>query len=1795
MIGRPRPRPHVPGAHAGREVSPKPCAESHVLSKALNRAEGLHSELLQRLFREARGLTENELYERLAAWEDNSDASGLQQRKQTESTLRGEVFRLQKEVSQLRDEAYAAKKKAMDAELAQVKTTEKIEARMSLSRRQLQSIARAGKRSYQKALRQAEKNGSAFYRGPGKSCSPCRRFPVAIWREGSRHYPLLGGLAHSRRYSAQPVKNYDQSAMEFCFRMDPDSLNSYARIVDDALEGAEPSWALLRQTMEQALQSEFPKKRNGHHRYTEGLWTYRRTLRSLPEVLLALADLHKQLKQRLVWRTWAAVASQSAAARHAKRRKFEQRQQLIDEQLAQAEAKSSKDGSHSLYKVIRSFKTGKPNERVQLRDEQGRFLTMQEERQALEDYSRDLFGTGDDFQLKGPEALQHIAQLLNRETQVTQFGFVPGAQCDIAALQKILTMYADDTLLQMHFDDKAQLQEALQLCDLLLDQLTELGFKVNPEKSALLLQIHGGSAQQTRQGLITTKQGKKFVQLPSGRLIALKSQVAYLGIILSYQDYEMKSLRHRLQASKAALKEVAHAVRNSRAVTEKRRLSIWRITAWASAMYGLHVVGLTPQGLSQLESHMIFQLRFVLRSYSQETHETNQQFVQRNGLKAAKLLVLKSMPQAQQQRLDLTPRAYEAYRASQLARITPEHHVLASVTRGWTFDGNQHDSAEFLSAILLNLPGIQVCSWETRSPMAEGYVVDEEGLSPIFLAAPLADNLQAMINQWSNQTPVHALITAERYALLALPRYVGESKNSSPIRLQETLSLPVFEAEGSALTWHSFILRAGVIHLGEETTSGHYRSLIRTEAQWFLADDSRPPTACNLNDPMITGNVYLLLLELQLACLCRYFEEELPSSNSSMTNSLCRYFEEAFELGPRSETQQATQETHWQASAEFTTSGGALDGFRRRQVDNAIKAINSFVAYKVLKKLRPWQPSQKAQLKVLSAYCQERNSDQTLEAFDTVSCQDILDQLQDLSVDPSLISLVHGLHHSSKYRLHAQGSFAEVETTTGVKQGCKLAPTLFSVLTGRLLHLLIDTFGLEAVQQHLTGYADDISVHKTIRSRRDLKLVHAMIQALLDAVGRLRLRVNPVKCSIMVKLSGTAAPSVMRRHTCWLPDASGELKKHWRLGPNKTYPAFRQEGQIKYLGMMISYANFEMLMLRHRLAEANKKIQQVRRYIYNRCIASPAARLRAWFATVWATAVTGIPEVGLTPESARHLGGWYASKIRSVLNQPAHVTHVTTADLFAHHKLKEGAASDVTLHSHILIDLDRRYANLQRKFAQHQALIDEQLRQAEIKSATDGSHSLYKVIKTFKRGHRGLKMRGRKDLQSNISTCAWSVERSLLAQEAHQETGSMTELDQVHAEVKQESLRDPALAASVDAPGRWGCKLLSLSDMEPKRVSQLAHLTPEHPSLEPATRGAVALPFFAGADSTIARVPFRLRRKSLRGSKGPSTTKADGVMVLLSPEVPANTVRWKEHLKGGMGAASGLAERCRDLQHRAAVLNLELDSLKKGARQKRQAMEECSRDARDLAQRLELAEKDQPGSTLLVEAEAADLHSDFKAEVVSLLTERSELRESLQKQKEMAELQQLLADERMLLEKRRMSAADMLREIADLEEQADDLERNSQRVLGEMRNSLERLAMQVEELRRAKDQAEDWLGAVWAALNQQRREQLLLHQRVKEEDDWAGRLQDRTESLVVELQVLEKETQAQQRIPQTAEKETFRSLALLQQSRKDARQALSRQLARGRQVQGSLKEAETQQISLLEDLRPVRLGRFSQL
>ena len=283
----------------------------------------------------------------------------------------------------------------------------------------------------------------------------------------------------------------------------------------------------------------------------------------------------------------------------------------------------------------------------------------------------------------------------------------------------------------------------------------------------------------------------------------------------------------------------------------------------------------------------------------------------------------------------------------------------------------------------------------------------------------------------------------------------------------------------------------------------------------------------------------------------------------------------------------------------------------------------------------------------------------------------IIDNLAQLGAPEEVVRLVHALHHRSTYRLQTQGESTWVETTAGIKQGCKLAPTLFSFLTGRLFTSLADSFGVESVVNFLTGYKDDLTLHRTIRSVTDVKAIHGLIAGLLEEVRRHSLVVNKSKCFILVKVVGREAASIIKKHSCWVLDAKGNKVKGWRLGPNKTFPAFQWVAKTKYLGVIISYGHFELQTLQHRIHEANQKLHLVRKFVYNRRVASTKSRLKVWNSTVLSTLQTGLSDTGLTQESARTLHSWHAHKVRSVLNQPAHISRVTTSDLFALHGISD--------------------------------------------------------------------------------------------------------------------------------------------------------------------------------------------------------------------------------------------------------------------------------------------------------------------------------------------------------------------------------------------------------------------------------------------------------------------------------------------------------------------------------------------
>ena len=105
----------------------------------------------------------------------------------------------------------------------------------------------------------------------------------------------------------------------------------------------------------------------------------------------------------------------------------------------------------------------------------------------------------------------------------------------------------------------------------------------------------------------------------------------------------------------------------------------------------------------------------------------------------------------------------------------------------------------------------------------------------------------------------------------------------------------------------------------------------------------------------------------------------------------------------------------------------------------------------------------------LQEKCQEQNVDiymtfvDLTKAFDTVSRDGLWKIMAKFGCPPRFIAMVRQFHDGMQARVQNDGEFSEpFEVTNGVKQGCVLAPTLFSMMFSAML--------MDAFQDSDTGF-----------------------------------------------------------------------------------------------------------------------------------------------------------------------------------------------------------------------------------------------------------------------------------------------------------------------------------------------------------------------------------------------------------------------------------------------------------------------------------------------------------------------------------------------------------------------------------------------------------------------------------------------------------------------------------------------------------------------------------------------------
>ena len=126
------------------------------------------------------------------------------------------------------------------------------------------------------------------------------------------------------------------------------------------------------------------------------------------------------------------------------------------------------------------------------------------------------------------------------------------------------------------------------------------------------------------------------------------------------------------------------------------------------------------------------------------------------------------------------------------------------------------------------------CQWEARPIPGTEAASRPLIRGSIYVSVPLPRRghatLQDCVVQWHEQKIPHGLLGTPSILLVNLARYANIARGKNPIRLpckaMQKVSFPVFRGTGHDVAWTSYTLVAGIMHLGPQPQSGHYRSFL---------------------------------------------------------------------------------------------------------------------------------------------------------------------------------------------------------------------------------------------------------------------------------------------------------------------------------------------------------------------------------------------------------------------------------------------------------------------------------------------------------------------------------------------------------------------------------------------------------------------------------------------------------------------------------------------------------------------------------------------------------------------------------------------------------------------------------------------------------------------------------------------------------------------------------------------------------------------------------------------------------
>lgn len=283
-------------------------------------------------------------------------------------------------------------------------------------------------------------------------------------------------------------------------------------------------------------------------------------------------------------------------------------------------------------------------------------------------------------------------------------------------------------------------------------------------------------------------------------------------------------------------------------------------------------------------------------------------------------------------------------------------------------------------------------------------------------------------------------------------------------------------------------------------------------------------------------------------------------------------------------------------------------------------------------------------------------------AFDSIDRNQLFSRLHELGVRKEVVTLLTHWHSDTHYVIQTHSSITMVPVERGLRQGCKAAPWLWNSTLALILTDLARIIDISWLRRNTNLYADDIHAGDLFQSEQELYAILRNFAAILFTLKSFGLQINEKKSQILLTMTGPSQQQVRQR---LLFRSQGEDRLTVSFGDQTfTIPL---TNSAKYLGVVISYGNFEDHTVRHRVQLATVAFKRLQVWLTGRRGLAKSDKLRLWNTCVLPIATYGIFSTGITHKGAHLLNHCFTMMLRKVLMDHSYITRHSNSQVFQIH------------------------------------------------------------------------------------------------------------------------------------------------------------------------------------------------------------------------------------------------------------------------------------------------------------------------------------------------------------------------------------------------------------------------------------------------------------------------------------------------------------------------------------------------